>query len=84
MITQTTLETTLKGLEELITKYKMNHNPDDRRRLEATKAAHSALRKVILMMEINGEIECITPIKDGKKHGWIIIDRNNKEKRYCA
>ncbi len=84
MVTQSTLETTLEGLESLINKYKLNNHPDDKRKLKVTKASHSALRKVILMMEINGDISCITPISDGKKHGWMVIDSNNKEKAYCA
>ena len=80
---QQLLEHTLQGLEQMINKYKLNQNAGDRDRLDATKQAHSALRKVMLMCEITGEFNEITPVKQGKKHGWMIIDKNMKTKYYC-
>ena len=80
---QELLEETLSGLEKLISRYKTNSTPGDRERLKATQEAHSALRKVILMIALNGDFNVISPTKKGNKHGWMVIDKNNKTRYYC-
>lgn len=84
MIKQETLETVCAGLEEMIKKYKRNSNKGDKERLEATKQAHAALRKVILTCTIKGEPHKITPLKFGEKYGWTVIENDHSQKNYCA
>ncbi|EQC49848.1 hypothetical protein [Bacteriovorax sp. DB6_IX] len=84
MVTKQVVEDVAKGLEVLMKKYKLNAVPGDKERYEATKKAHTALRKVILTMEIKGDIQTLSPIKNGKKFGWMVIDLENNSKNYCV
>ena len=83
MTQQQLLEQTLSGLEKMIAKYKRNESPGDKDRLNATKQAHTALRKVIMMIDLSGEFDVITPVKQGTKHGWMVVDKNQKTRYYC-
>lgn len=84
MLNKEIIENVAKGLEVLMKKYKLNASPGDKERYEATKQAHAAIRKVILTMEIKGDILNITPIKKGDKCGWTVIDSENNSKNYSA
>lgn len=84
MIKQETLEEVCAGLEALMKKYKQNQVKGDRERLEATKQAHAALRKVILTCTIKGEVLGISPVKNGEKYGWFVIENDLTQKSYNA
>jgi hypothetical protein len=84
MLTKEVIEDVAKGLEVLMKKYRLNASPGDKERYEATKQAHAAIRKVILTMEIKGDILDITPIKKGDRCGWAVIDLENNTKNYGA
>lgn len=84
MIKQEILEEVCAGLEVLIKKYKRNLEKGDRERLDATKQAHAALRKVILTCSIKGEVQAIAPIKKGEKYGWFVVENDLSQKNYCA
>jgi len=82
MVTKDIVEDIAKGLEKLMKRYKLNSVPGDKERYEATKQAHTALRKVILTMEIKGDIQQLAPFKKGDKCGWSVTDLDNKSKNY--
>ncbi len=84
MIKLEVLEEVCKGLEEMMKKYKRNQIPGDKDRYDATKQAHAALRKVILTTTIKGDIQSISPIQNGKKYGWAVIDNDSNLKNYSA
>lgn len=84
MIKQEILEEVCAGLEVLMKKYKQNQVKGDRERLEATKQAHAALRKVILTCTIKGEVQAIAPIKNGEKYGWFVVENDLTQKSYSA
>ncbi|EQC45719.1 hypothetical protein [Bacteriovorax sp. Seq25_V] len=84
MIKQDVLEEVCAGLEEMMKKFKRNQVAGDKERYEATKQAHAALRKVILTMTIKGDIQSISPIQNGSKYGWAVIDAENSLKNYSA
>ncbi|OIQ19200.1 MAG: hypothetical protein BM556_07900 [Bacteriovorax sp. MedPE-SWde] len=84
MMTKETIEDIAKGLEALMKKYRRNAIPGDKERYDATKQAHTAIRKVIMTMEIKGDIRDIAPIKKGEKCGWTVTDMENNLKNYGA
>lgn len=83
MVTQQVLEEVSQGLEKLMKQYKQNLKSGDKERFELTKQAHAALRKIILMTTIKGDIVNISPIKKGAKAGWVVVDSESNIKNYC-
>ena len=71
-----------QGLTLLMEKFQKNSTEGDLRRLSATIQAHRALRRVILTMEIKGDILNISPLRRGNKYGWVVTDSFRKIKFY--
>lgn len=84
MVTQDELQKVCDGLQVLIKQFKKNSRPGDKERLKATEQAHTALRKVILVMAIQGDLKNISPIKNGDKCGWTTVALDGSCKNYSA
>ena len=74
-----------EGLNLLLQKYKLNQNPDDKKRVQAVMDAKLAIRKVMLSVAIKGDIKDIIPLlESGKGAGWQVTDFDNKVVRFHA
>lgn len=62
-------------LNQLIKKFKLNNSPRDTIRIRATEDAKGAIRRVMLMAAVHGDLRSIKPLFDGKKgFGWEVVD----------
>ena len=82
MVTQDELQKVCDGLQVLMKQYKNNSRPGDKDRYKATEQAYAALRKVILVMAIQGDLKMIAPIKQGDKCGWKTVSVDGICKNY--
>ena len=82
MIDKESLNTVCDSLQDLIKKYSKNVTQGDLERATAATQAYKALRKVILFMEIKGDISNIIPHKENGTTGWLVTDSSNKIKYY--
>ena len=70
------------GLIRLMQKFEKNNRQGDLVRLRATARAHKALRKIILFMEIHGDLFDISPLKQGTQYGWVVTKKNRDIQLY--
>ena len=82
MINIDCLNEVCEGLLKLKKQYALNRNTGDLERAKGTDEAYKALRKVILFMEIQGDIKNISPEKVKNICGWAVTDQNNNIKHY--
>lgn len=71
------------GLNRLIARYKKNSDTKDAVRLSAALDAKKALRKIILIVAVTGNLQSIKPIFSKKQGaGWEIIDHAGRLKKF--
>ena len=79
---ETQLNRVEDGLNILIQKFRVNAAPKDASRLLATLDAKKAIRQVIMIVAINGDIKTIKPVYDSARGiGWEIVDYRGLTKR---
>ena len=82
MIEQHILEEVCEGLQDMMTKFQSDEQFSDEEKYEITKGAYAALRRVILMITIKGDVANIAAVRHGDRIGWLVTTDDQNSKSY--